>query len=743
MNNKRNIIICAVLAVLLLCGIGYLFHSLFFSSQADAVSTDRLTDGVEAVPSDAIFLLETGSFSDIMDMTDGGSALGRLAGSIPPEAGGWEAALSMLYVSKNTVSPLLVLSIPEKTDAGTFMQEILDECGGVVDKRYGPVTVHKAAVPDASFALFGHFLIASPSLVAVESSLRHLENGTSIKDNPFYSGIPGVTSDDGILHVSFANLGKIFSGAASRKYIGYASFFQSMADWGAFGLSYDDAALVLDGRFMSVRAGERYSDVLLSQRGRKPQVYSVVPSGASWVLTLPFTSAESYLNAYGTYVAADGRKKDYDYINALQPGDHTGGVSTYDFAKSLDLRELAVFSCDMAGEGRKIMAMRAQNPGVLGGTGDSLCSYSFRGYIPSLFGEVFRPSSEDYYCVLGEWVLVGGEEELSYLRNDWRRGTFFSLEEYLEQTPASDELREISCLSLLVNTGRCADTLAGFLKEPYSSYLRNRLGKKNFELTAVNMYRLQDALGVRISCYAEDMTELPRQESSGTALVEDVRIQVPSGPFKVRNFIDGSTNWLEQMEDYDLRLLNSSRRPVWTVSFSEPLCGTVRQIDYLKNNKLQMLFGAGDRIWLLDRLGRKVGRFPISLGKEILLGPDVYDFNGDKNYTLMVLHADNTLVQYDIDGRRVPGWNTVSLAERIIALPELLEAGGKNYWVVRTSYQTLIYDARGMVCADFSKKRRLSRDSAVEPVSSREVAVTTSDGRSMLLDLEDGSFRKR
>ena len=115
MNNKRNIIICAVLAVLLLCGIGYLFHSLFFSSQADAVGTDRLTDGVEAVPSDAIFLLETGSFSDIMDMTDGGSALGRLAGSIPPEAGGWEAALSMLYVSKNTVSPLLVLSIPEKS----------------------------------------------------------------------------------------------------------------------------------------------------------------------------------------------------------------------------------------------------------------------------------------------------------------------------------------------------------------------------------------------------------------------------------------------------------------------------------------------------------------------------------------------------------------------------------------------------------------------------------------------------
>ena len=168
-----------------------------------------------------------------------------------------------------------------------------------------------------------------------------------------------------------------------------------------------------------------------------------------------------------------------------------------------------------------------------------------------------------------------------------------------------------------------------------------------------------------------------------------------------------------------------------------------QQIDYLKNDKLQMLFASEDKIYLLDRLGRKVGRFPISLGKRILLGPDVYDFSGDRDYTLMVLHEDNTLMQYGLDGKPVPGWNVISLNEKIMSLPERIVVGGRTYWAVRTSYQTLLYDAHGTICADFSKKNKLRKDTEIETVSSHEAGVTMADGRAMILNLSDGSFRKR
>lgn len=744
--NRRSIIICTVFALLLLGGIGWLFYALFFMDGGESVRTDRLTDGVEAVPSDAIFLLEAGSLSEIGSMTDEGSALGRMLKCIPSVASDWEAALSMHYSSKNTVSPLLVLSIPEKEDPESFMSGILEECGGVVDKRYGSLTVHKSAVPDASFAVCGRFLIASPSLVIVEASLRHLENGTSIKDEPLYSRIDGAASDRGVLHVNFANLGKLFSGAAASGYVKYASAFQNFADWGAFGLKDGSNPTTFDGRVLSVRRGESFSDVLLSQRGRKPEAWNIVPYNASYALALPITSSKDYLSAYTAFVSSDGRKNGYDYANAAVVNDSTGGISTYDFVESLKISELAVFAMDADG-GRRILAVRSGNPGVLGQNDSPVNEFRFKGYFNAVFGDAFAPSSEEGWSILGDWVLIGRNEDIGSLNRSWTSGTYFSMEDYLAQTPAAEELRKVSCLSLMVNAGRYADVMAAYFKEPYSQYVRRAFGKYNFELLSVNMYKAGDELGLRISQYGEDLQSLPQPDAVDngrtSAVVEDVPVDIPEGPFPVKNFIDGSTNWLEQLENNDIRLLGASRNPIWTVKFDTPLCGTVRQIDYLKNNKLQMLFGSGDKVYLLDRLGRKVGRFPVSLGKDILLGPDVYDFKGNKNYTMMVLHKDNTLMQYDLDGKPVPGWNTVTLPERIMSLPETVKVGDQVYWVVRTSYQTLLYDSHGTICADFSRKNKLKKDTAVEPVSSHEVKVTTTEGRNVVLNLKDGSFRKR
>ncbi len=743
--NKRSIIVYSVVAVLLLAGIGYFFCTLFFGDSGESVRTDRLTDGVEAIPSDAIFLFESGSFSEIENMTDEGSALGRLIGCIPSVSSEWEAALSMHYSSKNAVSPLLVLSIPEKTDPSLFLEELLGECRGVIEKRYEQLTVYKSAVPDASFAVWGHFLIASPSMVIVESSLRHLENGSSIKDNPMYTDISGVTSERGVLHVNFSNLGKLFSGAVDRKYVSFASFFQSIADWGCFGLDNGDSPVTFDGRVVSGRPGERYADVLLTQRGSRPDVYSIVPHNASYVLTLPMSSVDDYARAFQKWLSAAGRKKDYDYVNTVASKQDSLDISTGEFVRSLDIKELSVFSYVSGGSEHKILAFKTDNRKALKNYKDTVCTYLFKGYLPAYMGEVFRPSAEDAYCALGDWILVGEQNEIQTLRQEWKRGAFFSLQEYLEQTPAAEELREITCMSLMVNVSRYSDSLETYFKKQYRNVVGNSFGNKNFELAVLNTCRVGDRLAVRTSLYSEDLESLPvpGNQAQANAVVEDVPVTVPQGPFPVKNFIDGSTNYLEQLDNNNLRLLGRSRNPVWTVKFDSPLCGTVRQIDYLKNDKLQMLFGAGNKVYLLDRLGRMVRDFPVTLDKEILLGPDVYDFKGSKDYTMMILHTDNTVAQYDLSGKRPGGWNDISLSERIMSLPECLEVGGKTYWVVRTSYQTLIYDAHGTLCADFTKKRKLKKDTSVEPVSSHEVKVALIDGKDMILDLADGSFRKR
>ncbi|HIZ87713.1 MAG TPA: hypothetical protein IAC03_06100 [Candidatus Coprenecus pullistercoris] len=741
--NRRSIIIYTAVAVLLLAGVACLFSALFFADREGQAGTDRLAEGVQAVPSDAIFLFETGSFSEIRDMTDGGSALGMMLACFPTVSSEWPAVVSMHYSSKNTVSPLVVLSLPDDGAAG-FVSDLLAGCDGVVEKRYGESVIYKSAVPDASFARVGGFFVASPSLVIVESSLRHLETGESVMTDPMYSRIGGVSSDDGILHVSSSNLGKIFSGMAAGAYVRYASFFQSFADWFTLGLEGDGSTRMLEGKCAALIDGEKYSDVLMTQRGAKPEVFSVAPHDAAYIITLPLSSLPDYMSAYGTYLSARGLKTVYNQRNKKLAEDRD--MSVADFVSSLELTEAAVFATGADGSD-KILALRAGNTDILSDCRDTVGVYGYAGYVPQYLGGVFRPSSEDSCCVTDGWVLVGPGHVLESMLRQRQLGTYFSFKDFLEQTPAAEELREISCLSVVVNPSLYAGTLSSFFKEPYSKTVRGLFGRRNFEYLFLNTYRTGDELGLRLSSYSEDLSSMPQPELPEGVQVnyvdEETPVVIPEGPYPVTNFIDGSRNWLEQLDNCNLRLLGRSRNPVWTVKFDKKICGTVRQIDYLKNNKLQMLFGAGDRIYLLDRLGRMVGKFPYSLGREILLGPDVYDFNGDKNYSLMVLHTDNTLAMYDVHGDRLEGWSDISPAERILSLPEEVMVGGARYWVVRTPYQTLIYDGNGTICAEFAGKHKLKKDTSVEPVSSYEAAVTAQDGREYILDLRDGSFRRR
>ena len=152
-------------------------------------------------------------------------------------------------------------------------------------------------------------------------------------------------------------------------------------------------------------------------------------------------------------------------------------------------------------------------------------------------------------------------------------------------------------------------------------------------------------------------------------------------------------------------------------------------MDFYANGKLQILFGAGSRMYLIDRLGRFVKGFPVSLGKDILLGPQPYDFNGSHRYNVMVLHKDNTLEMYNMKGARPEGWKGIKAPETVKALPELVKVGGQSFWIVRTSIQTLVYPFMGgEPVTVFEGDRKIRPDSAVTVVDDSSVEVECYDG---------------
>ena len=149
------------------------------------------------------------------------------------------------------------------------------------------------------------------------------------------------------------------------------------------------------------------------------------------------------------------------------------------------------------------------------------------------------------------------------------------------------------------------------------------------------------------------------------------------------------------------------------------------------------MFGSGSSIYLIDRLGHYVNGFPLDLGKDILVGPDVYDFNGSRAYNIMVLHKDNTIEMYNLKGVRPSSWTTITAPETIKGLPERLEVGGKTFWVVRTSIQTLIYPfGGGGAVTGFKGDQMIRPDSEVTVADASSVSVSCYDGQTRTVRLK-------
>ena len=86
--------------------------------------------------------------------------------------------------------------------------------------------------------------------------------------------------------------------------------------------------------------------------------------------------------------------------------------------------------------------------------------------------------------------------------------------------------------------------------------------------------------------------------------------------------------------------------------------------------------------------------FPAELGKAVLLGPSVFALP-EGGYRAFVLHPDNTIEQYDLQGRKAEGWKTMTSEDYFKDLPEAVEHSGKKYWLVRTSGGPALYGVDG------------------------------------------------
>ncbi len=182
-----------------------------------------------------------------------------------------------------------------------------------------------------------------------------------------------------------------------------------------------------------------------------------------------------------------------------------------------------------------------------------------------------------------------------------------------------------------------------------------------------------DASGVNIDLFLKYQLEPITQKADiNLAISRTVRFQRPliHGPLAIENFNDQSTEFLVQDNEYAVHIISGEGDIIFSQSTSGPILSPVFQIDYYKNQKLQMVFATKEAIYAFDRFGEFLPDFPLALPEQNKISfLNVVDYDNSRDYRLFVGDEEGDLYLIDQFGTLLEGWDPNRSSGRLVTAP--------------------------------------------------------------------------
>lgn len=274
------------------------------------------------------------------------------------------------------------------------------------------------------------------------------------------------------------------------------------------------------------------------------------------------------------------------------------------------------------------------------------------GLLRNVFGPKFPDSQETWFALHDGFVVFGPTKDavngyLHHLRADRTLATDVAFARFMEQFSSSFNVFSYHRLPLAGKglTSHFSETGMPVLND--LAKLFGKLPTFGAQFTAAggrfytNMHWMYDP--------AWDTR--PMAEAAARTAAE-----VTSRPIWVRNHLSGEMEVLVQDRDNVLYLFNSNGQELFRRELSEPIVGGAVQADRYRNGNLQYVFSTNNHIYQIDRNGKDVEGFPVELESPVAVPMAVVDYEGKRNYRMLLACKNGRVYNYGIDGKKVKGW---------------------------------------------------------------------------------------
>ena len=629
---------------------------------------------------------------------------------------------------KNQLSNLYLVQMNNSNESNSVTNVVSNELGSefiITRRNYDNTQIFNAKSEKANFffACVSDIFMASEEFILVEDAIRHANSQNLLSNREFTTMYK--TIEETALANIFINhltihqvLAKLVS-PEIRKTIGQLASF---SNWSGLDLSCNATEINFDGFSITRDSTDNYLNIFKNQEAGKLTIETVIPANASYFVALNLKNTHTYLDQFEVYQKARGnfypremkllaiKKKTgtdvaklmielagtqfagvYTNINKSNPEQNRFFIA--ELINRSDAQEKFKKSVTEFASASKIGEENLKTIFNSGGkNSQEIFKLPLGTAAESLFGSVFSGINVEYFTLFDKY-LIGGDN-LAGLKN------------YIQN----------------IATGKTLAT-----DSTYQANNRKGQINPNFYLYAKipKIFRLKDVLlRPEISASLSKSEDIIRKYSFFTwqfkasdGMIKN-RINIKYDPIAKE---EPQTVWQIKLESplakvpkfvlnhkdlpnrevivcdkkNNVSLINKEGLVLWTMNIPDEIVSDIHQIDLYRNNKFQYIFNTKTQLYVIDRMGNKVGKFPITLKSLASNGVAVAEFGKNKEYRFFIAGEDRKIYAFDRDGKQIPKWDTEAMASLVTRPVNYYEVGGKDFIVAKDNQNIYFLDRLG------------------------------------------------
>ena len=297
-----------------------------------------------------------------------------------------------------------------------------------------------------------------------------------------------------------------------------------------------------------------------------------------------------------------------------------------------------------------------------------------------LFSPLISGSSHTYYASSGNYIFLAEsiESMKKFLEdidqeNVWGKSVAFN--RFTEST-----LLE-SNFSIYINTPLVWSSLAENLNPRWKKFVQeNQALLNSFEFGAIQFSHLNETFYTNITWgYSEFTDNDTRKPVKSGRLVASLNSSIISGPAIVKSHVNGDDEVLIQDSAYVLYHLSATGKILWQKKLNEPIIGTIHQVDFFANGKLQFFFATSRQLHVIDRLGNYVNPYPQEVKIRDMQYASLIDYDKSKKYRFLITDKSGRLWMFDKEAKNLEGWMPKFIEGELITSAKHYRIRGKDY----------------------------------------------------------------